>query len=376
MDRVNSNVILGFDRVSKFYGSTKAVKEISLEVKEGEILTLLGPSGCGKTTSLRMIAGLERCSEGEISYKGKVVDSVRQNQFLPTNKRNMGMVFQSYAIWPNMSIFENIAFPLRVRGVKENEIKQEVRRVLQLVGLEHLEDRRSTQLSGGQQQRVALARSLVFNPSILLLDEPFSNLDAKLREHMRLEMKLLQKRLGVTIVIVTHDQTEALSLSDRIVVMNHGSIEQIGTPQELYENPQTPFVRDFLGQTIKFAAELNQVADDGSVVVTVEGSSEHRYHTRNHFLTLPKPGQNCYLIARPGDIELASVENGFPGLDSSEILLNGKIDTLLFLGEFFEALVRLPNGKTFMAALPRKARWHAQQEVLIRLPKGITVWPE
>jgi ABC-type Fe3+/spermidine/putrescine transport system ATPase subunit len=353
-----------------------AVRDVSLEVEEGEILTLLGPSGCGKTTSLRMIAGLERCSEGEITFKGKVVDSVRRDTFLPTNKRNIGMVFQSYAIWPNMSVFENIAFPLRVRGLKENEITQEVTRVLQLVGLEHFGERSSTQLSGGQQQRVALARSLVFNPSILLLDEPFSNLDAKLRENMRLEMKLLQQRIGVTIVIVTHDQTEALSLSDRIVVMNRGAIEQVGAPQELYENPRTPFVRDFLGQTIRFAAAIDEVGEDGSVAVRVEGAPAGRYSTRNHFLTSPQRGQPCYLIARPGDIEVEAADHGMRPKEGGDILLSGKIDTLLFLGEYFEALIRLPNERTFVAALPRKTRWRARQEVVIRLPQGGALWQE
>jgi ABC-type Fe3+/spermidine/putrescine transport system ATPase subunit len=370
-----SNALLALEGVSKLYGAFRAVDGISVHVRQGEILTLLGPSGCGKTTTLRMIAGLERCSEGEIVYRGKVVDSATRDEFLPTDKRNMGMVFQSYAIWPNMSIFENIAFPLRVRGASEAAIRKDVKRVMELVGLEHLEQRRATELSGGQQQRVAVARSLVFNPEILLLDEPFSNLDAKLREHMRLEMKLLQKRLGATIVLVTHDQTEALSLSDRIAVMNSGSIEQIGSPQELYEHPRTPFVRDFLGQRVMFHARIDQVFDDGSVLVTVEGSREGRYRTRNHLLPAPRAGQGCYLAVRPGDLDFQDGEDGRADA-CGEVVLRGKIDTLLFLGEYFQALVRLDNGTTFLAPLPRKSGPPPRPDVRVRLPGDSCVWPE
>jgi ABC-type Fe3+/spermidine/putrescine transport system ATPase subunit len=370
-----SNALLVLEGVSKLYGAFRAVDGISLQVRQGEILTLLGPSGCGKTTTLRMIAGLERCSEGEIVYRGKVVDSATRDEFLPTDKRNMGMVFQSYAIWPNMSIFENIAFPLRVRGASEAAIRKDVKRVMELVGLEHLEQRRATELSGGQQQRVAVARSLVFNPEILLLDEPFSNLDAKLREHMRLEMKLLQKRLGATIVLVTHDQTEALSLSDRIAVMNSGSIEQIGSPQELYEHPRTPFVRDFLGQRVMFHARIDQVFDDGSVLVTVEGSLEGRYRTRNHLLPAPRAGQGCYLAVRPGDLDFQDGADGRADA-CGEVVLRGKIDTLLFLGEYFQALVRLENGTTFLAPLPRKSGPPPRPDVRVRLPGDSCVWPE
>src|SRR5437763_312066 len=233
-----TEVVLRLVGVSKFFGAVKAVDRVSLDVTEGEILTLLGPSGCGKTTTLRMAIGLERCSEGEILYQGRVVDSARVH--VPTHKRNMGMVFQSYAIWPHMTVFENVAYPLRVRGVKGSKVREEVQRVLELVDLPGLGERPATMLSGGQQQRVALARSLVFEPRILLLDEPFSNLDAKLREQMRAELRVLQRRLGITVLFVTHDQVEALSLSDRIAVMNAGHVEQIGTPTELYLDPRTP----------------------------------------------------------------------------------------------------------------------------------------
>src|SRR5690554_631941 len=219
-------VILNLDKVNKLFNKNHVVKDISLDIRKDEILTLLGPSGCGKTTTLRMVMGLERSDGGEIVYRDKVVDSVSKNIFLPTNKRNMGMVFQSYAIWPQMTVFENVAFPLRVRKEKNEVVKREVERALNLVGLQHLADRPAPQLSGGQQQRIAFARSLVYHPDLLLLDEPFSNLDARLREQMRIEIKELQKRIGITILFVTHDQIEALILSDRIAVMNHGVIEQ------------------------------------------------------------------------------------------------------------------------------------------------------
>ena len=364
--------ILVFDRVGKSFGQTQAVSNVSLEVNKGEILALLGPSGCGKTTSLRMMAGLERCTSGEIIYRGEVIDSVSRNTFLPTEKRDMGMVFQSYAIWPNMSVFENIAFPLRVRGASEADIASQVRSVAGLVGLAGLEQRRSTELSGGQQQRVAVARCLVFDPEIILLDEPFSNLDAKLREQMRLEMKLLQKRIGATIVMVTHDQTEALSLADRIAVMNRGAIEQIGTPQELYLRPATPFVRDFLGQTVRFEAELDATGDDGTVAVTVESSA--KYCCSHHRLESPVAGQTCAMVVRPGDIRIEH-DRGQESATEGGIMLRGTIETLLFMGEHYDALIRLASGRQFMGMLSTRAPWQVQQPVVVFLPADALIWP-
>lgn len=364
--------ILVFDRVGKSFGQTEAVSEVSLEVNKGEILALLGPSGCGKTTSLRMMAGLERCTSGEIVYRGEVIDSLRQNKFLPTEKRDMGMVFQSYAIWPNMSVFENIAFPLRVRGASEADIESKVRHVADLVGLAGLEQRRSTELSGGQQQRVAVARCLVFDPEIILLDEPFSNLDAKLREHMRLEMKLLQKRIGATIVMVTHDQTEALSLADRIAVMNRGAIEQIGTPQELYLRPATPFVRDFLGQTVRFEAVVNALGEDGTVAVTVESSAGYR--SSHHRLESPVAGQPCAVVVRPGDVRIER-DCGQASDAGGCVILRGRIETLLFMGEHYDALILLSSGRQFMGTLSKRMPWQVQQEVAVFLPADALIWP-
>src|SRR5438034_3148222 len=228
-------MVLRLDGVTKVFGAVRALDGASLEVERGEIFTLLGPSGCGKTTTLRLVAGLEHPDAGEIALRGRIVASVPRRVFVAPHKRNLGMVFQSYAIWPHMNVFENVAYPLRLRGVKRSVVAEKVTRVLDLVGLAGLDERGATLLSGGQMQRLALCRALVYEPDLLLLDEPFSNLDAKLREQMRVELKVLQRRLGVTVLFVTHDQIEALSLSDRIAVMHRGRVEQVGPPRCLYE---------------------------------------------------------------------------------------------------------------------------------------------
>src|SRR5215831_1074724 len=242
--------VLSLDAVTKLFGPVHAVDRASLEIRRGEVFTLLGPSGCGKTTTLRLVAGLEHLDAGEITLRGRVVASTRRRLFVPPHKRNLGMVFQSYAIWPHMTVLDNVAYPLELRGTRRAIIREKVSRVLGLVGLEGLETRSATLLSGGQMQRLALCRALVYEPDLLLLDEPFSNLDAKLREQMRVEVKLLQRRLRITVLFVTHDQIEALGLSDRIAVMHRGRVEQVGLPRRLYERPASAFVRDFLGQTV------------------------------------------------------------------------------------------------------------------------------
>src|SRR5690349_3257887 len=234
------------------HGQTiRAAHEVSFQVPQGKLFTLLGPSGCGKTTTLRSIAGLERPRQGEISIGGDIVYSSQRGVFVPPNRRGLGMVFQSYAIWPHMTVYENAAFPLRVgrRRFARREIDQRVMRVLGTVDLADMAQREATKLSGGQQQRLALARALVMEPRVLLLDEPLSNLDAKLRERMRFELKRLQRELGITTVYVTHDQSEALALSHQIAVMNEGRIQQVGSPRDIYERPASPFVADFVGST-------------------------------------------------------------------------------------------------------------------------------
>jgi iron(III) transport system ATP-binding protein len=257
-------------------GNVRAVDRVSFDVEDGELLVLLGPSGCGKTTTLRMIAGLEEPDEGEIWLGGRQVSCAERNLFVATEKRNVGMVFQSYAIWPHMSVFENVAYPLRVRRVSRNVMREKVARTLELVGLQGLEGRPATQLSGGQQQRVALARAMVFEPRLLLLDEPLSNLDAKLRVHMRTELKHLQQQTGITSVFVTHDQVESMALADRIVVMNKGHIEQIGSPVEIYERPLSRFVSEFVGSINVLQAEVVDLAavEGESVVVSLRQGTQ------------------------------------------------------------------------------------------------------
>lgn len=235
------------EHVFKRFGNVTAVSDFDLTVKDGEFVSLLGPSGCGKTTSLRMIAGFERATEGEIYIGDHCVSSHIKNTFVPPEKRDIGMVFQSYAVWPHMTVTENVAYPLKIQKVPKEERAARVAEMLKLVHLDEYGSRYPHQLSGGQQQRVALARALVMRPGLLLLDEPLSNLDAKLRESMRFEISSIQKELGITVIYVTHDQSEAMTMSDRVVVMSRGVIQQIGTPYEIYRNPANKMVADFIG---------------------------------------------------------------------------------------------------------------------------------
>ena len=304
----------------------KAAQDVSIDVPEGHFFTLLGPSGCGKTTTLRSIAGLERPNSGEIAVNDVVVFSARRGVFVPPNQRGFGMVFQSYAIWPHMDVFTNTAFPLQVgkKKLKREEIDAKVVRVLKAVQLDHLRDREATKLSGGQQQRLALARALVMEPKLLLLDEPLSNLDAKLRELMRFELKRLQRELKITTVYVTHDQSEALALSHQIAVMNAGRIQQIGSPREIYERPQTQFVADFVGTT-------NFV--DGTVRAA---EPEDRYYMietelgmlRSYSVEVVRPGQKVILSIRPEDVRLTETQPA-----SSGNVIRGTVDQKVFLGE-------------------------------------------
>jgi putative spermidine/putrescine transport system ATP-binding protein len=246
--------------VTKRYGDVDAVHALDLSVRKGELIAFLGPSGCGKTTTLRMIAGLAAPSGGRITVDGRDMTN------LPTHQRDMGLVFQSYALFPHMTVAGNVAFGLEMRGAQRAEIQNRVAKALSMVQLDHLARRKPKELSGGQQQRVALARALVIKPSILLLDEPLSNLDAKLRDEMRSQIRAIQQQLGITTVFVTHDQVEALSICDRIVVMRNGRIEQVGTPHEIYEKPANQFVASFVGRTNKIAGKGR---NDGTVSVGV-----------------------------------------------------------------------------------------------------------
>lgn len=235
-----------FNQVAKEYNGNSILKNVSFKINDGEFVSFLGPSGCGKTTSLRMVAGLEKNSSGEILIGDEVISSPAKNLFVPTRERKLGMVFQSYAIWPHMNIFENVAFPLRMTKNSETDIKKKVEEVLELVELGGLSDRMPNTLSGGQQQRVALARGLVARPRVLLLDEPLSNLDAKLREKMRKDIRQIQQHFKMTCIYVTHDQVEAFSMSDRIMIMEKGSILQFDTPANIRSKPANDFVKDFI----------------------------------------------------------------------------------------------------------------------------------
>ncbi len=240
----------------KRFKNVVAINHIQLEVNKGEMLTLLGPSGCGKTTTLRCIAGLERPDEGDIVIDGKPMLS---QGFVQPSKRGIGMVFQNYAVWPHMKVYNNIVYGLKIQRLSRQSIKEKAQKVLELVGLDGLEDRYPAQLSGGQQQRVALARALVGNPKVLLLDEPLSNLDAKLREELRFEIKSLVRRMGITSVYVTHDQAEAMVISDRVAVMQSGNVVQIGNAQEIYQKPANRFVADFIGTMNFMSGEVVEV---------------------------------------------------------------------------------------------------------------------
>ncbi|MGH7843980.1 MAG: ABC transporter ATP-binding protein [Candidatus Binatia bacterium] len=303
---------VSLQEVGKHFAEIAAVETVSFDVESKELLVLLGPSGCGKTTTLRMIAGLEEPDAGAISIRGKCVSDPQRGVFMPTEKRGIGMVFQSYAIWPNMTVFENVAYPLRVRRVSQDALREKVRQSLALVGLEGLESRPATKLSGGQQQRVALARAIVFEPALLLLDEPLSNLDAKLRVQMRVELKKLLQRTGITTVYVTHDQAESMALADRIVVMNQGHVEQIGTPQEVYEKPHTPFVADFVGSTNMFAAEIaNPTTGRGYVCVRIAPRGVELYCPALEERSLQE-GEKLLISIRPEKIALRAQRPGDP----------------------------------------------------------------
>ncbi|MBU0495832.1 MAG: ABC transporter ATP-binding protein [Chloroflexi bacterium] len=296
-------------------GEVMAVDHVSIEIEKGELVTLLGPSGCGKTTTLRLIAGFEFPTSGTIRLDGKVINEE------PPHKRNMSMVFQSYAIFPHLSVFENTAYGLKVQRLPGAETRERVARALELVELTGLENRAPNQLSGGQQQRVALARALVMEPKVLLMDEPLSNLDAKLREQMRTEIRRIQKRLGITSVYVTHDQVEAMTLSDRIVIMNEGRVEQVGPPTEIYRQPQTRFVADFIGRA-NFVAATVQERHAGHLVLSALGT----------VMTIPIPDNYFVedvavtLVIRPEMVDI----------DSPEAHVEGIVRRATYLGNVIE----------------------------------------
>ena len=320
------------DRVTKDFGETVAVDDVSLDIPEGEFFSLLGPSGCGKTTTLRMIGGFEEPTRGTIYLKGRDVTD------LPPYKRDVNTVFQSYALFPHLNVYENIAFGLRRRKVPKDEIDARVKEVMKLVDLVGFEKRRPSQMSGGQQQRVALARALVNRPKVLLLDEPLGALDLKLRKQMQLELKRIQSEVGITFIYVTHDQEEAMTMSDRLAVMRQGRIEQIGPPEEVYENPQTEFVASFLGASNMLEGELKESANGVATVLTTGGHVVHLPAERAPF----RVGTMVKVGVRPEKIHIGVDDGTEPPAGYNS--LTGTLRMSTYIGVSHQYKVEGPGG--------------------------------
>jgi ABC-type Fe3+/spermidine/putrescine transport system ATPase subunit len=352
-------------------GSNPAVQDLSLDVLDGEILTLLGPSGCGKTTTLRMVAGLETPDAGDIFFGDQTVVMSSRRFSLAPNKRNVGMVFQSYAIWPHMTVAENVAFPLKARRFPRHEIRERMLRALDLVGLSGLEDRPGPLLSGGQQQRVAFARALVTEPRVLLLDEPFSNLDAKLREQMRISVKLLQKRLNIAMLFVTHDQIEALSLSNRIALMHLGVVQQQGNPRLLYEAPVNEFVRDFIGKTLLFKGNVQSGNPSGQLAIALLGARDCVVFGRTYNPDGIKTGESVYIGVRPEDVEIQPAI----GAEAPPGMIGGTARAALFVGERIEYQVEVDGQGVMMIYGERHKPVDEGGQVWLKLrPDGHSAW--
>ncbi|STY31065.1 spermidine/putrescine transport system ATP-binding protein PotA [Legionella wadsworthii] len=326
--------LIEIKNVYKSYGETPILKDVSLSVHHGEFLTLLGPSGCGKTTLLRLISGFEYPTRGEIYINGQCINQ------LPPQKRDVHTVFQSYALFPHLSVFENVAFALRCKKVPDQEIKERVLDTLRLVQLEGFSERNIKQLSGGQQQRVAIARAIINKPQVLLLDEPLSSLDYRLRKAMQSELKQLQKTLNMTFIFVTHDQEEALSMSDRIVVFNHGHIEQIGTPKCVYETPANLYVAKFIGEANIFEVKVQSVKDQDLMTV-VENIPLYCRNSSNF-----QVGNRLHLIVRPEDIRVWSLTE----VTKTEGMLPGRIIDIIYKGSTVDLKVALTSGKVIHAS--------------------------
>ncbi len=305
--------------ITKAFGDNVVLKEFNETFQDGEFITLLGPSGCGKTTMLRIIAGFEKPTSGELYIDDQLVSGGKT--FIPPEKRSIGMVFQSYAVWPHMNVYDNVAYPLTIKKTPKTEIKKHVGRVLEIVHLSQYAQRFPNQLSGGQQQRVALARALVAAPKLLLLDEPLSNLDAKLRESMRFEIKEIQRELGITVVYVTHDQTEAMAMSDRVFLINRGVVQQCGSPEEIYNNPANQFVADFLGKVDFFKG----VAETGRIVFPEMGGQAITYNGD-----------------RMGKVEVAIRPENIFFTDKG--MLSGTLEAQYYLGDVDDCRIRVGNA--------------------------------
>lgn len=343
---------LKIENLKKSFGDNTVLDDLSLTVEDGQILTLLGPSGCGKSTTLWSIAGLHRPDAGRISFGDRTVFD-HNGVDLPPERRNCGVVFQSYAVWPHMNVLDNVAYPLKIRKMKSRERRERVREVLELVELDQHADRFPHQLSGGQQQRVALARALAHPPDMLLLDEPFSNLDAKLRDRSRDWLRSLQQRVGVTTVFVTHDQDEALSMSDQVVVMNAGEIRQIGTPVEVYENPADLFVADFVGTANILPASVVE-ADGATARVRLDGHAEP--------LHVPYTGRRTGEVSvtiRPETVRIVR-DGDDPGINT----VTAKVDTSSYLGDHYRYVLRVGESRLTVTT----TRPVLSDELTIQLP--------
>ena len=345
-----------FENLTKYFQSSLALDRLNLEVNSGELITLLGPSGCGKTTTLRMLAGFITPDEGKIIVDDRVISAPKNS--LPPEKRNMSMIFQSYAIWPHLTVFENVAFGLRLRKIGKKELSSRVAQALTLVHLEKLAHRYPSELSGGQQQRVSLARAVVVEPQILLLDEPLSNLDASLRETMRHEIMTLHRRLNLTTVYVTHDQREALALADRVVVMAAGKIQQVGTPEEIYEQPATEFVADFIGRCNLLSGKVvtrNSVKVN-SILFQVADIAEN--------ISI---GDRVVLCIRPHAVMMHSATSTNNGERANH--LRARVEYCEYLGEFREYELNLePSNINLSAIAPPHIRYEPNSLVNISIP--------
>jgi len=318
------------ENLEKRFGNAEVVKRVTLTIPAHTLVTLLGPSGCGKTTLLRLVAGLEQADNGVIAIGKRVVSNPARGVHVPTAMRNVGMVFQSYALWPHKRVWENIAHPLHVRKIPSSELRDRVQEVLNLVQLGHLAERFHGELSGGQQQRVALARAIVYEPEVLLLDEPLSNLDAKLRAEMRYEIRELQSRCRLTTLYVTHDQEEAFVISDQICLMRDGAIEQLGGALDLYHTPRTRFVADFVGATNQLPGRARNASHDGSVTVAVADNWEFAARCQHEFAA----GDKLWLLLRPEDITLAASGIGAAARVTQVTYLGGISEYVLDAGSF------------------------------------------
>jgi len=347
-------VIVTMENVTKCFGDITAVDDVNLTINDGEFFTLLGPSGCGKTTTMRMIAGLEFPTSGKIYYDS---EDVTQE---PSFKRNTGMVFQNYALWPHMKVDENVAYGLEVRKTPKNEVTKTVEDVLQLVGLAGMGDRFPNQLSGGQQQRVALARVLVIEPGILLLDEPLSNLDAKLRVEMREEIKSLQRKLGITTIYVTHDQEEAMAVSDRIAIQDHGRIMQVGSPKEIYNKPENLFIATFIGKGALIEGIVAEIGE--TIQVNVGGSILEGVNTGH---TPLEEAQHVACVIRPESFFLDEPNEPYNTLE-------GVIEWSAFIGAITEVKIII-GSSSFMIDAPSDGVYIQGEKLRVYVPKDKTI---